>query len=93
MRVQSGAARVRKVRVLAPLDDRHVDARERELGGEHQARGAAAGDDYVVMGRGHLRRCSHRFHVAAHASEHRPATFTPAMASIGMMTAERSLAP
>jgi hypothetical protein len=39
-------ARVRKVRVFAPLDDRHVDARERELGGEHQARGAAAGDDY-----------------------------------------------
>jgi len=56
--VQSAAARIRQVLVFASLDDGGVDARERKLGCEHQARRSATGDDYCVIGRGHFRSCA-----------------------------------
>jgi hypothetical protein len=48
-RMQTAGARAGEVLRGAPLDDGNVDMRQRQLAGEHQAGGAAAGDQYRVF--------------------------------------------
>jgi hypothetical protein len=47
--VQTTRARARELLVRTPLDDRYVDARERELGRQHEAGRSAAGDHYLMV--------------------------------------------
>ena len=48
-RVQPARPRAGKVLVRAPLDDRHVDPRERQLPRQHQPRRAAADDHHRML--------------------------------------------
>ena len=48
--VQPACARAGKVLAGAPLDDRDVDARQRQLARQHQARRTRAGDHHRVLG-------------------------------------------
>ena len=45
-RVQAAGAGADELPVGTPLDDRDVDARERQLARQHQSRRAASGDDH-----------------------------------------------
>ena len=52
-RVQPARAGAGEVAVRAPLDDRDVDARQRQLGGQHQPGRTAAGDRHGMLGHVH----------------------------------------
>jgi hypothetical protein len=48
--VQATRARAREVLIGAPLDDRDVDACQRQLARQHQSCGTASGDYHRVFG-------------------------------------------
>ena len=65
------------VLVGAPLDDRDVDARQRQLARQHQSRRAASGDEHrrhqvTRPGAASMRLCSPRLDEAAQAVERVP---------------------
>jgi len=49
-RMQAARARAGKVLARAPLDDGHVDARQRQLGAQHQPGRAASNDHHLMPG-------------------------------------------
>ena len=49
-RVQAARARAGEVLVGAPLDDRDVDPRQRQLGRQHQPGRTASGDHHRMLG-------------------------------------------
>ena len=51
-RMQTACARAGELLVRAPLDDGDVDARERELGRQHQPRRTSSGDHHGVVRHG-----------------------------------------
>src|SRR6187431_280567 len=51
-RMQTAGARAGDILALAPLDDGNVDARQRQLGREHQPRRTSSSDDYCMLGHG-----------------------------------------
>ena len=54
VRVQTARARAGEVLAGAPLDDRHVDPRQRELARQHQPGRTSSGDHHRMLGHGHI---------------------------------------
>jgi hypothetical protein len=52
--VQAAGARAGELLIGTPLDDRHIDARQRQLAGQHQPGWTPSGDHHRVLAPAHL---------------------------------------
>jgi len=51
--MQAARARAREVLAVAPLDNRNIDARQRQLAGQHQPGRTSADDRHRMIGHHH----------------------------------------